>query len=145
MRKRVVVTTTSSSVLAASRLMAENGCGALPVMDGELQVPDGERKLVGIVTDRDIVVRACTFPTSTAEVLVAAIMSPHPVCCSPDDPLATAEALMLEHRIKRVLIVDAGKLVGILSLADIAQVEQPLELARITRELGAREIRLEHH
>jgi CBS domain-containing protein len=137
MRTRVVVVPASGSVLDAARLMAENGCGVLPVVDAE-------GRPVGMLTDRDIVVRSSTRALSPAEVSVESIMTRGTVSCAPDDSLARAETLMLEHRKKRVLILEQGRIAGILSLTDVAQVEQPLQLARLTRELCARELRLEH-
>jgi CBS domain-containing protein len=137
MRTRVVVVAASSSVLEAARLMAENGCGVLPVVDAE-------GRPIGMLTDRDIVVRSSTRALSPADSSVESIMTRGVVSCAPDDNLARAETLMLQHHKKRVLILEEGRIAGILSLTDVAQVEQPLQLARLTRELCARELRLEH-
>jgi len=137
MRRRVFVVPSESSVADAARLMAQNGCGMLPVVDTA-------RRLVGVVTDRDIVVRACSRGQSPLEVRVETIMSRTPVCCRPSDSLAQAEELMLEKSKKRLVVTEGDEIAGILTLSDIAQVEQPLQLARLARELGAREIRLEH-
>jgi len=137
MRQRVFVVPRESRVTDAARLMAENGCGMLPVVDAA-------RRLVGIVTERDIVVRVCSRGYSPAEVQVETIMSRNPVCCRPSDSLARAEELMLAKSKRRIVVTEGDEIVGILSLSDIAQVEQPLQLARLARELSAHEIRLEH-
>ena len=59
--------------------------------------------------------------------------------------LERAEDLMLEHKTRRVLVTDAvGELVGLITLADIAQVQTPFRTARWLRELTARRFRVEH-
>ena len=120
-----------------AKLMVQHDCGEIPVIDRAEHV-------VGVVTDRDIVVRACSRGQSPLEVRVETIMSRTPVCCRPSDSLAQAEELMLEKSKKRLVVTEGDEIAGILTLSDIAQVEQPLQLARLARELGAREIRLEH-
>ncbi|HEY3498085.1 MAG TPA: CBS domain-containing protein [Polyangiaceae bacterium] len=135
MRRRVVSVEPGNSVMLAARLMHENGCGLLPVVDHE-------QRVVGVISDRDIVIRVCV-QAAPESVRVDAAMSREVVSCRPEDPLSVAEELMIAHRKSRVVVLEDGRLAGVLSLADIAQVEQPLKLARLVREISAREIRIE--
>jgi CBS domain-containing protein len=97
----------------AARLMQSEDVGSLPVVDGE--------RLVGVVTDRDIAVRVVAEgkdPTSTS---VGEIHSKDLVTTSPNQDLDDALAEMARHQVRRVPVVDDGRLVGILAQADIAR------------------------
>jgi signal-transduction protein with cAMP-binding, CBS, and nucleotidyltransferase domain len=67
------------------------------------------------------------------------------VSCEPSADVTEAEELMVKRRKSRILIVESGRIRGILSLADIAQCERPLRLAEVVRGLTAREFRMEPH
>ena len=137
MRRRLAILLPERTVLEAARMMREYGCGILPVVDAE-------RRLLGVVTDRDIVVRACASGARLDSTPVSSIMSKDVVACELNEPLSVAEELMIQHRVQRLPVLEGGKIVGILSLTDIAQVEEPLRVARLVREITARELRLEH-
>ena len=105
--------TTSDSIVDVARLMRDNDCGAVPVVD------DG--RIVGIVTDRDLAVRALADGLAAA-TKVAEVMTASPCCCSPDDDLRKVEKLMVDNQIRRVPVVDDnGACVGIIAQADIAR------------------------
>ncbi len=93
-------------------IMKHEDVGSVPIMD------DGE--LVGLVTDRDIVIRCvaegCDPGESTAESLVTDRL----ITVTPDDSVENAAAMMSRHQIRRLPVVDGEKLVGMLSLGDIA-------------------------
>jgi len=137
MRWRVASVAPETTIQAAASLMREQGCGLLPVVDAN-------GKVVGVLTDRDIVIRVCASGAAHERTAVSSAMSHEVVFCSPDDSLDTAEELMIGQQKQRVLVLEAGKLAGILSLTDIAQAEQPLKLARLVQKITARELRLEH-
>ena len=99
-----------------SQLMAEHDCGCIPVVNA-----DGQRSVVGVVTDRDITVRAVAKgrPPST---LVSDIMTANPECCTPDDDIDRVERVMSDRQIRRVVVVDGGnEVVGIIAQADLAR------------------------
>lgn len=100
-----------TEIVEAARLMCHLDVGALPVCDGE--------RVVGIVTDRDIVVRHVADGGRTQ--LVGSIMTPNPCTIGPDEPIERAEALMAEHRVRRLPVCEGGKLVGIVSQGDLAR------------------------
>ncbi|MEH7501651.1 CBS domain-containing protein [Neobacillus drentensis] len=91
--------------------MKQLNVGAIPIID--------EEKLVGMITDRDIVVRGVAekHPGSTK---VEDIMSNNLVTVSPDSTSKEAAKLMAEHQIRRLPVVEEGKLIGIVSLGDFA-------------------------
>ena len=99
-----------------SQLMAEHDCGCIPVVNA-----DGQRSVVGVVTDRDIAVRAVAKgrPGSTP---VSDIMTTNPECCAADDDIDRVERLMSDRQIRRVVVVDGGnEVVGIIAQADLAR------------------------
>lgn len=104
----------NDSLNDAARLMWDIDCGAVPVVNDA-------GSLVGIVTDRDICMAAYTRGQSLSASSVESAMATDVVTASPKDPLETIANLMRKHQIRRVPIVDNGRLVGILSLADIAR------------------------
>jgi len=91
--------------------MKEWDVGAIPIVDNE--------KLVGMITDRDIVLRGVAEknPGSTK---VEEVMSSEMITISPDATTEQASTLMAEHQIRRLPVVENGKLVGIVSLGDFA-------------------------
>lgn len=96
----------------AAQLMRNRDIGDVVVADGE--------KLVGLVTDRDIVVRAIADGQDPATTTVGSIVSTDLVTVGPDDAAADAARLMRDRAVRRVLVLDAGTLVGILSIGDLA-------------------------
>ncbi|MEH7177304.1 CBS domain-containing protein [Neobacillus vireti] len=91
--------------------MKELNVGAIPIVDGD--------KLVGMITDRDIVVRGVAekHPGSTK---VEEVMSSKLVTISADATAKEAASLMAEHQIRRLPVVEGDKLIGIVSLGDFA-------------------------
>ena len=98
----------------AARLMWESDCGAVPVVD------EAEH-LVGIVTDRDICMAAYTRGEPLGALTVESTMSREVTSASPKDSLERIATLMRDKQVRRIPIVDDGRLVGMVSLADIAR------------------------
>lgn len=112
MRAPVTTITPDTSVQVAAALMAKLDLGALPVCE------DG--RLVGIVTDRDIVVRWAA--RSVVNSPVAPFMSPDVVTCRADQTVKEAAYLMSDMQIRRLGVLDAeGAVVGMITLGDIAR------------------------
>jgi CBS domain-containing protein len=102
------------SVNRAAQIMWELDCGAIPVVNA-----DGA--LAGIITDRDICMAAYTRGQALPAVSVGSAMSTTVHSCSPDDSIGHAARLMGEKQVRRLPVTDGGRLVGILTLADIAR------------------------
>jgi CBS domain-containing protein len=109
------------TVQRAAELMRRGAVGALPV------VHEGE--LVGVLTDRDIVLRSSARDDLPSGVPVFEVMTREVVECAPDDPVAIAAQRMIHHGVRRVVVVDGRSVVGILSVDDLAAVSQTRERA----------------
>ncbi len=114
------VMTTDTEVLdaddtarSAAERMAGLDIGALPICG-----PD--RKLVGVVTDRDIVTQVVARGEDPASVRVGSLAQGEAVTIGADDSLDEARRTMAEHQVKRLPVIDGDRLVGIVSLADVA-------------------------
>jgi CBS domain-containing protein len=101
-----------ASIVEAARLMRERGIGDVIVTDGD--------RAEGIVTDRDIVVRAVAEGTDPSQVRVGEVLSRDLATVSPDDPVEQVIALMREKAIRRVPVVESGRPVGVVSIGDLA-------------------------
>lgn len=103
-----------SSVVEAARLMKEEDVGVAPVVEGE--------RLVGAVTDRDIVLRVVVEGKDPQSTTVREIASTDLVTIDPQQNLDEALRLMAQHQVRRLPVVEEdGKLVGILAQADVAR------------------------
>jgi CBS domain-containing protein len=101
----------SDSIQDAALIMRDEDTGAVPVVE--------EGRVVGMVTDRDIVIRA--IADGDFEATIDDIVTDDVVCATADMTTAQAEALMSEHQIRRLPVVDADEnIIGILSLGDLA-------------------------
>jgi CBS domain-containing protein len=109
----VEVIAPEASIREAAEKMKDLDVGPLPVCNGD--------KLIGMLTDRDIVVRAVALGKDPGTTSVEDAMSPKVVYCFDDDDSTDAAQLMQKHQIRRLPIVNRErKLVGIVSLGDIA-------------------------
>jgi len=122
------------TVVRAAQRMRDCNVGFLPVYD--------EREgLVGTVTDRDLAVRVLAEGRDPSTP-VTAVMTREIVTCREDDDLELAEEIMATQRKSRLLCTDdAERLVGVLSLADIAQHEKAARTGEMLRAITAREAR----
>lgn len=118
MTKSVASLTPEDTIEHAAQLMKEYDVGSIPVCKDE--------RIIGIVTDRDIALRAVAEGEDTAKVKVRAIMSSNPVFGKPDMETDEAVRIMSERQIRRLPVVENNNIVGIVSLGDIA-VEPKLE------------------
>lgn len=98
----------------AAQIMWDRNCGAVPVVDG-----DG--RVVGMITDRDICMAAYTRGLPTQAMSIASAMSTNVQPCAPEDSIGHVARLMGEKQIRRVPIVENGRLAGMVSLGDIAR------------------------
>jgi CBS domain-containing protein len=103
------------SLNRAAQIMWEHDCGAVPVIDGESRV-------VGMVTDRDVCIAAYTQGRPLSQIPVSSACAHVIQTCKTTDSLRTAEDTMGTAQIHRLPVVDDdGRLRGILSLGDLAQ------------------------
>ena len=113
MSQGVVSITPGESAALAARLLSRHNVGSLPVC-GE----DG--RLRGIVTDRDIVTRCVAAEEDPAQVKVRDIMSRNCAVVSPNDDAREASRMMAAAQVRRLPVTEEGKVVGMVSLGDLA-------------------------
>ena len=113
MSQGVVSITTGESAALAARLLSRHNVGSLPVC-GE----DG--RLRGIVTDRDIVLRCVAAEEDPSKVPVRDIMSRNCAVVSPNDDAREASRMMAAAQVRRLPVTEEGKVVGMVSLGDLA-------------------------
>ena len=113
MHKGTTCVEPSTLVREIAKRMRESDVGAIPVK--------ADSRLVGIVTDRDIVCRAFADSGSLAKMTAQDVMTKDVVCCSPDDDIVVAIGTMEARRIRRLPVTDSHKtMIGMLSLGDIS-------------------------
>ena len=113
-----------------AKLMVENDCGEIPVVDHD-------KKLIGVVTDRDIVCRVVAKGQNPSAMTAQDAMTQPVISVTEDSSLEDVLALMEEHQIRRVPVVDAnGACCGIVSQADVALVAQESEVGEMVREVS---------
>ena len=121
------------TVKDVAELMAAANIGFLPVCDAQ-------RRIVGTLTDRDIVIRAVASGSAPDVARVGQIMSRSVISCRQDDDLLLAEQLMERYQVSRVVITDdQDVLKGVISLSDIAENEPAGRAARTLRGIATRE------
>jgi CBS domain-containing protein len=113
MTRNPVALSADSSVVDAARAMSDMRIGTVVVMDGN--------KPCGIVTDRDITVRAIATGSDPATTKLADISSKDLAVVRPDQSVDDAMQMMKAHDVKRVLVMSESRLEGIVSLGDLAR------------------------
>ena len=111
--QRVYSIAPAASVLDAVNLMAERNIGALVVMEGE--------KIVGIITERDYARKIVLMARSSKDTPVRDIMTASAMYVSPLQTNEECMALMTETRVRHLLVVDSGKLIGLVSIGDLVK------------------------
>ena len=130
MTKSVRTATPQTSLRDVAEMMREGDMGAVPVVEGA--------KLVGIITDRDIVVRAVSRGKGP-DGAVSAAMTTELFTVTPDDFVFEAVRLMGDKQVRRVPVVNGdGSLAGIIAMADVAlEMEDEREIAETMEEISS--------
>ena len=133
MTKNPTAANEEMSLREVALMMKDGDFGALPVIERETG------RLVGILTDRDIVVRAVAEGKSVTEATVGETMSEKLYTAKPDDFVFEAVRAMGEHQVRRIPIADeAGVLQGIIAMADIAlEMEDQREVAETLEDISS--------
>lgn len=130
MSRDVAACNEGDSLNTAAQIMWERDCGFLPVVDEQ-------RRVRGVVTDRDILMGAYTQGRPLREIPVSTVMSRDVRSCSPDDDLGDVERTLQQHQIRRVPVLDsAGVLMGVITLGDLAHSSQSTLLKKAAEGLA---------
>jgi len=100
-------------VTAAAKIMRDIECGSVPVCEG--------KEVVGIITDRDIVINVIAEGKDANSVHCHDCMTTDVVTCTTDTDIHECARLMAQHQIRRIPVLENGELVGIIAIGDLAQ------------------------
>jgi len=118
----------SASVVEAAQLMREGDIGSLPITDDE--------QLVGMITDRDITTRVVAEAADPKMTSVGDVYSRDLISVEPDEELEAALRLMARHQVRRLPVVENGRLVGIVAQADIARSEDEQKTGELVEAIS---------
>ena len=118
----------STSTVEAAQLMASENVGSLPVVEGN--------RLVGMVTDRDLVLEVVAKERDPATTTVGEICSRNPVTVRAEEPLDDALQRMAKEQVRRVPVVEGEELVGIVSQADVARLADSQATGELVEEIS---------
>jgi CBS domain-containing protein len=119
----------SATVVEAALLMREGDIGSLPITD--------EENLVGMITDRDITTRVVAEAADPKTTSVGDVYSRDLISVEPDADLEEALRLMARHQVRRLPVVENGRLIGIVAQADIALGENEQRTGELVEAISA--------
>jgi CBS domain-containing protein len=133
MTRDVVTCTPENTIVDVARLMKTEDIGPILVVDNE-----ANRTLVGIITDRDIVVKVIADGQDPSNTSVGEAMSKKLVTCRANDEVGVAMQAMAQFQLRRIPVVEENmQLVGIISQADVAtRVDAPEKTGEVLREIS---------
>ena len=118
----------TDSLADAAQTMKQEDVGSLPVVEDD--------RLIGILTDRDIVLRAVAERVDPQSINVGEVASRDLVTVEPEQDLDEALALMARDRVRRLPVVEDGRLVGMLAQADVAIVAEEKKAGEMVEEIS---------
>ena len=133
MTKNPICCLPNDTAAKAAQLMKSENIGSIPVIENEQT-----KKLVGIVTDRDLALKIVAEGRDAKSTKVEAVMTHKVVTCRAEDDLQKALDAMSEHQLRRLPVVDNdNKILGIIAQADVAmRVDQPEKTAAMVKEIS---------
>ena len=123
----------SDTVDRAAQLMRQEDVGSLPVIENHQS-----KKLLGIITDRDIALKVVADARDARRMRVQEVMTRDPVTCRADNDLQVALDAMAGHQVRRIPVVgDQNQIVGVISQSDVAtRVNEPTRTAELVKEIS---------
>ncbi|KGR90327.1 hypothetical protein CD30_12210 [Ureibacillus massiliensis 4400831 = CIP 108448 = CCUG 49529] len=113
MTKKIRICSPHDSLTTAAQIMRDINCGSVPVCEGN--------KVVGMITDRDIVINCVAEGKDSNKVHCHDCMTTDVVTCSPDTDIHECAQMMAKHQIRRIPVVQNGDIVGIIAIGDLAK------------------------
>src|SRR5918995_1373455 len=123
MTREVITINFDRNIMDAAKLMTTNQISSLIV--------EKNHEAVGIISERDFVRKVCSKDLRASEILVSEIMSNISITAEPDTPLEVAVQRMINHKIRRLPVLEKGKIVGIVTVTDLAK-----ELRKVVLQEG---------
>ncbi|RHW38260.1 CBS domain-containing protein [Lysinibacillus yapensis] len=113
MTKTIKVCAPHDTVTSAAKIMRDIECGSVPVCEG--------KKVVGIITDRDIVIQAVAEGKDTNSVHCHDCMTTDVVTCSPNTDIHECAQMMAQYQIRRIPVTENGDILGVVAIGDLAK------------------------
>src|SRR5262245_16592868 len=124
----------TDSAQKVAKALCENDVGSMPVVDDQQS-----RKLLGMITDRDLCCSVLAAGLDPKNTTIEKFVTLNPVACRDGENLDSCERQMQEHQIRRIPIVDGeGRVIGIVSQADLALKDKPEKVAKTVVEVSKR-------
>lgn len=117
MTESIVTIQENENIINCAKLMANHDIGCLPICNKDEEV-------IGIITDRDIVLRCIATQKDLNNTTVKEIITDEAICCDADDDIEDVEDLMKSYQIKRIPVIEENKIVGIITIHDLVCNEQ---------------------
>jgi CBS domain-containing protein len=117
-----------ATIVDVAKVMAKEDVGPIPVVEGG--------RLVGLVTDRDLVVRVLAEGKDPETTKVGEVASRELVTVSPDEDLDQALKLLAQHQVRRLPVVEGDRVVGIVAQADIARLGKDAKTGEVVEEIS---------
>jgi CBS domain-containing protein len=118
----------NATVVDVAKVMAKEDVGPIPVVEGG--------RLIGLVTDRDLVVRVLAEGKDPETTRVGEVASRELVTVSPDEDLDQALKLLAQHQVRRLPVVEGDRVVGIVAQADIARLGKDAKTGEVVEEIS---------
>ena len=133
MTKNPVCCLPNDNVVKAAQLMKRADIGSIPIIENEQT-----KKLVGILTDRDLALKIVAEERDSQSTKVEEVMTRKVVTCQKDDDLQKALDLMAENQLRRIPVIDSGNgIIGIIAQADVAtRLDKPEKTAAMVKEIS---------
>jgi len=127
-----VCCTPEDNAQKVAKMLCEQNIGSVPVV-----LDQSSRKLVGVVTDRDLCCKVIAAGLSPANTKIDKVLTLNPVTCRDGENVASCEDLMQQHQIRRIPVLDGeGRCIGIVSQADVALKEKPEKVSKTVTEIS---------
>lgn len=120
----------SDNLKAVISVMRKEDCGMVPITEG-----NGEQRVTGVATDRDIALALGDRDEKPSAVRVSEVMTTKIVSCEPDADVHEVSRKMQEAQVRRILIVEGGRLLGVISTADLARASTQSSKDRVGNEI----------
>lgn len=124
MSTEVICAKPETTIYDVANLMKEKRVGCIPICNNT-------NDIVGLVTDRDILLRGVACDKNLKTTPISEIMSTKVCCCNSNDEIYNAENKMSEYQVRRIPVVDNNKVIGILTLGDLAHFDKEIGMAQV--------------
>ena len=132
MTKNPACATAATGLQEIAKMMVDNDCGCIPIVDGE-----NSKKPVGMLTDRDITIRTVAEGKNPLDLTAGDVMTGDVITISPDASVEECGNLMEDKQVRRIAVVDEnGACIGMVAQADIALEGNDRQAAEVVQEVS---------